>query len=121
MKVGSFRLDLYNPEIREVIILVLHQALRIEDQEPSFLWPNQLQENGTTVNDVLRSLPVGEVENPHSIYVLEEDVTIQLKVKGVMSGFDTRIPTQIKLDTCKHIILTNDSQWDPSGSDLENQ
>ena len=28
---------------------------------------------------------------------------IQLKLKGVMSGFDTRIPTQKKLDMFKYI------------------
>ena len=44
---------------------------------------------------------------------------IQLKVKGLMSGFDTRILTQSELDTCKHIFLTHDSKWNPSGSELE--
>ena len=44
---------------------------------------------------------------------------IQLKVKGVISVFDTRIPTQSELDTCKHKILTNELKWDPSGLDLD--
>ena len=35
---------------------------------------------------------------------------IQLKVKGVMSGFDTRIRTQSEVDSCKHIVLTNGSK-----------
>ena len=85
MKVGSFRSAWYNPKTVEVIILVFHQALGIEDQEPSLLFPNQLWENRITVNDLLRSLPGGDVKNSHSIYVPEEDVTMQLKVKGLMS------------------------------------
>ena len=34
--------------MKEMFIMVLHQALGIEDQEPSFLCPNQIQENGIT-------------------------------------------------------------------------
>ena len=68
------------------------------------LFPNQLRVNGITVDDVPRNLPGGDVGNPHSMYVPEEDVTIQLKVKRVMSGFDTRIITQSELDTCTHIV-----------------
>ena len=97
-----------------MIILVLHQSLGIEDQGPSFLCPNQLRSNGITVNDVPAFLPSKDVKNPHSIHVLEEDVTIQLKVKGVISEFDTRIPKKSKLDTCKHIVLTNDSKLETS-------
>ena len=86
----------------------MHQALGIEDQKPSSIFQKQLRKNGITVNDIPRSLPVEDIENPHSIYVSEEDITIQLKVEGVMSGFDTRITTQSKLNTCKHIVLTKD-------------
>ena len=93
-----------NSETGEVIILVFHQALGIEDPKPFFLSPNQLRANGITVNIAARMLPDGDVGNPHSMYVPEEDVTIQLKVKRVMSGFDTRIITQSELDTCTHIV-----------------
>ena len=74
-----------NIKTGEVFIVVLHKSIGIEDQEPSLLFPNQLWENRITVNDLLRSLPGGDVKNSHSIYVPEEDVTMQLKVKGLMS------------------------------------
>ena len=73
------------------------------------------------MNDVPRSLPGGDVENPHSIYIPEEDVTISLKAKGLMSGFETRITTQHNLNTCAHVFLTKKSRWDPIGSDIEQQ
>ena len=91
----------------------------MEDQDTSLLLPNQLQANVITDNNVPSRLHGGDVENPHSIYVPEEYVTIQLKVKGVMSGFDTRIPTQSELDMCRHIVLTNNSKWDPISSELD--
>ena len=69
MKVGSFRSAEHNSETGGVIILVLHQYVIIEDQEPTLLCPNQLQENGIIVNDVSRSLPGGDIGSPHSIYV----------------------------------------------------
>ena len=105
--------------MEEVIILVLGQALGVEDREPNLLLLNQLQENGIVVNNVPSRLPGGDVKNPYSIYFLEEDITIQLKVKEVVWRFDTRIPTQSNLDTCKHIFLTNNSKWGHIGSGLD--
>jgi hypothetical protein len=37
----------------------------------------------------------------------EEDLTLPLLLKGVISYIDTRTPNQEELDTCKWIILTN--------------
>ena len=73
------------------------------------------------MNDAPRSLPGKNVENPHSIYISEEDITIPMKVKGAMSGFDTRIPTHHKLNTCAHAVLNNGPRWDPSISDIVKQ
>ena len=71
IKVGSFHLAWYNSKTGEGIILVLHQDLKMEDQEPSLIYLNQLWANRITVNDVPRSLPGGDVKNPNSIYVPE--------------------------------------------------
>ena len=38
-----------------------------------------------------------------------------------MSGFDTRIPTHHEFNTCAHIVLTNNSIWDPTDLDLYQQ
>ena len=105
----------------EVLILILNQDLGIEDPEPNFICLNQLRTNGITVNNVTRILPGGDVKNPHSIYIPGEDVAIPLKVKGLMSGFGTRIPKKHEFDSCAHVVLTNDSRWDPSGSDIVHQ
>ena len=98
--------------------MVLHKSIGIEDQEPSLLCLNQLQANVITVKDVPKILPDGDVKKPHSIYIPEEYVTILLTVKGVISGFDTGIPTQYKLNTCAHAVLTNNSICDLRGSDI---
>ena len=81
--------------------------------------PNQLRENGIAVSNLPGSLLGGYTQNPRSIYIPEADVTIPLKFKGVMLGFDTRITTQHELITCAHLVLTKDSRWYPSGLYLE--
>ena len=121
VKVGSYRSAWSHPITGEVFIMVLHQALGMEEQEPSLLCPNQLRMNGILVNDVPRSLPGGDIKNAHSMVIPEADLKVPLKVNGVMSSFDTRIPTESELETCTHIVLTNDSKWDPNSSDLEQQ
>ena len=71
--------------------------------------------------DVLRSLPGGDIKSPHSIYIPEADIMILLKVKGLVSGFDTRIPTKHELSTCVHVLLTKTPIGDTSGLYLEQQ
>ena len=61
-----------NIKTGEVFIMVLHKSIGIEDQEPSLLCLNQLQENVITVKDVPKILPDGDVKKPHSIYIPEE-------------------------------------------------
>ena len=59
------------PTLYKRQVMVLHKSRGIEDQEPSLLCLNQLQENVITVKDVPMILPDGYVQKPHSIYILE--------------------------------------------------
>jgi hypothetical protein len=51
----------------------------------------------------------------------EEDLTLPLSLKGVISYIDTRTPNQEELDTCKWIVLTNKHDWDPHSEFFQEQ
>jgi len=43
-------------------------------------------------------------------------------LKGVTSCFETRTPTDLEMETCKWIVLSDENQWDPhSDSFQENE
>jgi hypothetical protein len=69
--------------------------------------PNQLRAYGITVQD-----------NPFStapIYISTEDndFTIPLTSKGTILGVNSRTPTDHELQTCQHVQLSSDHEWDP--------
>ena len=56
-------------------------------------------------------------DNPfdtHSTLSIEhDDVIIPLKISGTNIFLDTHTPTQHELDTCPHIHLTSETEWNP--------
>jgi hypothetical protein len=91
-------------------ILVVNEALWMPDTVTSSLInPNQLRAYGITVQD-----------NPFAgpMYISnegEEDVvSISMFAVGTNISINTRTPTQEELDSCQHIILTSDTEWDPN-------
>ena len=85
----------------------------------SLINPNQLRHFGTIVQD-----------NPYckdNITYIEANIPdndkrlhIPLKSKGINILFETRVPTQQELDDCPHVILTSDSEWNPTEINLPN-
>jgi hypothetical protein len=71
------------------------------------LWANDLRANNIIVDDIPKYLAPHGRPSTHSIMCNEEDLTLPLLLKGVISYIDTRTPNQEELDTCKWIILTN--------------
>lgn len=102
----------------ETVILIINQALYFGDQLSHMLLnPNQLRANGIQVDDVPKHL---SSSSSHSIIINEEKLIIPLKLKGVISYFDARTPTDIELAECQHIFLTSEEEWDPNSNSFEN-
>jgi hypothetical protein len=47
------------------------------------------------------------------ISIEHPDLTIPLHISGTNIFLDTRTPTQLELDTCPHIHLTSEAEWNP--------
>jgi hypothetical protein len=96
-------------------ILILGQALWMPDKVThTLICPNQLRQNGITVDDVPVHLAPWNRPSTHSIICPDDDnFTIPLSLQGPISYFPTRAPTQEELDTCLRINLTDESLWDP--------
>ena len=50
--------------------------------------------------------------------VKETDVTIPLQLDGTISYFNSHLPTRHEIETCRHIELTSQEQWDPKAEDI---
>jgi hypothetical protein len=71
--------------------------------------PNQLRANGITVQDNPFAFPM-YISNEG-----EEDViSISMFAVGTNITIKTRAPTGEELDSCQHIILTSDTDWEPN-------
>jgi hypothetical protein len=53
----------------------------------------------------------------HSIFIPESQLRLPLCLKGPISLFDSRSPTQYELEHCKWVHLTNDEVWDPHSTE----
>jgi hypothetical protein len=73
-----------------------------------FLNPNQLRACGNVVDDV----PKHFGGHSHSITCTEQNLSIPLDMRVVISYFTVHTPTQHELETCDYIILTSDDMWD---------
>jgi hypothetical protein len=105
-----------HPTNGEVYILQVQQGLYAgEAQTPSLLCPNQLRYNGIQVDDVPRQF---NPRSTHSIYFPREEVSIPLKLNGVMSCFVTRYPTREELRDCTWLQMTSSERWDPNTANL---
>lgn len=97
-------------------VLIVHEALNMSEvMDHSLACPNQMRANGVVVNDV----PVQfDATSSHSITV--DDLTIPLELRGVISSFKCRAPTDEELaEATVHYELTSSLPWDPN--DIEFQ
>ena len=88
-------------------ILVIHEALWFGDKlQHSLLNPNQLRFAGIDVHDI-------PFDREHRISIDHPDLHIPLHITGTTIFLESSTPTQHELDTCSHIHLTLDSDWNP--------
>ena len=87
-------------------ILIINEGLWFGDKlTNSLINPNQLRFVGVLVQD-----------NPfdaNPIAIETQDINIPLLLAGTTIYFDSSTPTQHELDTCPHIHLTSDTEWNP--------
>ena len=88
-------------------ILVVNEGLWFgEKLQNTLLNPNQLRYAGVTVAD-------NPFNKKEPISIVHDDVTIPLFLTGTTIFLETTTPTQSELDTCPHIHLTCDADWNP--------
>ena len=102
-----------DPTLGIAYILVLGQAIYMENMANSLICPNQLRANGLVVEDCPRHLSPKDRPSSHSIYSANDDFNIPLSLAGVTSYFYTRTPTVHELESCQWITLSNENDWDP--------
>ena len=92
----------------ETFILVFNEALWMgEVMEHSLVNPNQLRHHGVDVQD-----------NPYSttqmhISTEDDEFILPLAAEGTTIYFSSRTPTDKELQTCRHITLTSNAEWNP--------
>lgn len=91
----------------ETSILVVNEGLYFGERlQHSLINPNQLRYWGVTVQD-------NPFQRDEPIRISTDELEIPLSLDGTVLFVDTMRPTQQELDTCPHIILTCDAEWDP--------
>ena len=102
-----------HPTTGRTYLLVFHQALYFGTRmNHSLICPNQLRANGITVSDAPRQF---DFKSTHSISVPFEHGTVEIPIgmKGIMSGFDTYLPSTADLEALPRLIMTSTAPWDP--------
>jgi hypothetical protein len=97
-----------NRDTGETTILILNEAIWMGEQmEHTLINPNQLRAYGITVQD--------NPFDPAPIFISTEDneFTLPLSSKGTVLGVATRTPTDQELQTCPHVVLSSEHEWDP--------
>jgi len=97
-----------NLETGETNILILNEAIWMGDQmDHTLVNPNQLRAYGITIQDN----PFDAA--PIFIATEDQDFTLPLTTRGTVIGVATRTPTAHELQTCPHIVLSSEHEWDP--------
>ncbi len=95
------------PMTGEVVILVVHNAILIDEMDNNLLCPMQLRMNDVKVDECPRYLADNPDDNSHSIHFPNDDnFLIPLYLHGVTSYFNTRKPTQAEYQICRQIEMT---------------
>jgi hypothetical protein len=103
----------------ETYIVKLNQALYFGDALTQILiTPNQLQANGVDVYDAPRHSTKGK--SPHMIRFPQDSVQVPLVMKGIISYFPVRTPSQKEIDDCLILEATaKNTEWEPSSTEFQ--
>ena len=97
-----------NPETGETTILILNEVIWMGDKmDHTLVNPNQLRAYGLNVQDNPFS------DSPIFISTEGNEFVLPLSSKGTILGVTTRTPTDNELQTCPHVSLSSEYEWDP--------
>ncbi|GAX10696.1 hypothetical protein FisN_14Lu214 [Fistulifera solaris] len=119
--IGTVAVAYDYPMTLQTYILFFHQSLYFSNMHRHLISPAQLCHNQVVVTETpLLHLPP-EQHRPESLSILFSDPSFQipLKLKGTISYFPTRRPTNKELNSdadCIHVNVTSESFWDPMDS-----
>jgi hypothetical protein len=114
------------PGSGRVVILIVHQAINLPYLPHNLFNPMKMRLNYVVANETPRFQYANPTNIYHTITVkgdnMNYELIIPLDLRGVMSCFTTRNPTQEEFDTCDRYELTYESPlYDPSGSSYAEQ
>jgi hypothetical protein len=114
------------PGSEKVVIIIVHQAINLPHLPYNLLNPMQMRLNDVVVNETTKLQCDNPTNFSHTITVkrenMNDELVIPLDLRGVVSCFTTRKPTQEEFDTCNQYELTYESPvYDPSGSSYAEQ
>ena len=90
----------YDHETEGTLILIFNQPLYFgEKMKHSIINPNQLQANYLIVADVLKHLSYDD-QSKHARTIPDLDLVLPLKLDGVISYLDTRLPSLDEAHSC---------------------
>jgi hypothetical protein len=114
------------PGSGRVVIVIVHQAINLPHLPHNLLNPMQMRLNDVVVNETPKFQCANPTNLSHTITVkgenMNDELIIPLDLRGVVSCFTTRKPTQEEFDTCDRYELTYESPvYDPSRSSYAEQ
>jgi hypothetical protein len=120
--VSPYNADAYSPE-RNIPIVSAATAFTCQESGLTYiliinegLWFGNKLSNSLINPNQLRFVGVLVQDNPfaaHPLAIETNDINIPLLLTGTTIYFDSTTPTQHELDTCPHIHLTSDTEWNP--------
>ena len=104
-------------------ILVVHQAIYLENMKHSLLCPMQVRENDIILNEHPKSMTENPTNDTHALSGVtdtNELVRIPFLIRGVTSTFNVSKPTIYQYETLPRLTLTSgDLEWDPQSNTYE--
>jgi hypothetical protein len=109
-----------------VVILIVHQEINLPHLPHNLLNPMQMRLNDVVVNETPKFQCANPTNISHTITVkgenMNDELIIPLDLRGVVSCFTIRKPTQEEFYTCDQYELTYESPvYEPSGSSYVEQ
>jgi len=104
-------------------ILVIHQAIFLENMKHSLLCPMQVRENDIILNEHPKSMTENPTNDTHALSGVtdtHEMLRIPFLIRGVTSTFNVSKPTLQQYELLPRLTLTSaDLTWDPQTKEYE--
>ena len=100
-------------ESGETIILVINEALYFgAEMDHSLINPNQMRSYGIDVSD-------NPYDRDKDFGITHDECFIPFAAEGSTVYFDSYVPSDVQLETLRHIELTSSEEWDPTNVDMQ--